>query len=379
MKPNQVVALRIPRKTGSFRRLLHLLMHFRPRGPTRRALQPFVMATVRPRRRPGGRGSRLGNPHVLIRWVSARGKFKQRGPVGLLARKKNAPRRAEATLWPEPVLDGHWRRIRFERLAWLLEHAPERLRWRWRRNKKTGPKLQVVSPRGAAWDFKLSGGAYQARRFGSSNMLSTKILSSFWSDAEIGELSPPQKLALLWILTNRDTNNLGLAKVSKRQFEFDTGVSMEELESALKLLPRTFPHQQSEHGLQVLAVNYIERQFGDVANVPSNHVYKHLCRILSQSEEWPQRLLLSRYKGLARGFYLEKGDTSPSQATRAEQSGGEQRSTEQNRARGSAEGGPYASIPDDTEVMAFALQWPGEPSSGAPKMPETSYTTGSAE
>ena len=202
-------------------------------------------------------------------------------------------------------------------------------------------------------------------------MLSTKILSSFWSDAEIGELSPPQKLALLWILTNRDTNNLGLAKVSKRQFEFDTGVSMEELESALKLLPRTFPHQQSEHGLQVLAVNYIERQFGDVANVPSNHVYKHLCRILSQSEEWPQRLLLSRYKGLARGFYLEKGDTSPSQATRAEQSGGEQRRTEQNRARGSAEGGPYASIPDDTEVMAFALQWPGEPSSGAPKMPET--------
>ena len=122
-------------------------------------------ATVRdgngtPRRRPGGRGSRLGNPHVLIRWVSARGKFKQRGPVGLLARKKNAPRRAEATLWPEPVLDGHWRRIRFERLAWLLEHAPERLRWRWRRNKKTGPKLQVVSPRGAAWDFKLSGGAW---------------------------------------------------------------------------------------------------------------------------------------------------------------------------------------------------------------------------
>ena len=78
----------------------------------------------------------------------------------LAARRKSAPRLACATLWPEPELDAAWRRIRFERLAWLLEHAPQRLRWRWQPNRKKGPRLQVVSPRGAVWDFKLSGGAW---------------------------------------------------------------------------------------------------------------------------------------------------------------------------------------------------------------------------
>lgn len=53
-----------------------------------------------------------------------------------------------------------WQRVRFARLAFLLEAAPPAIRWRWRLVKKPAPHLQVVSPRGVPWDFKLSGGAW---------------------------------------------------------------------------------------------------------------------------------------------------------------------------------------------------------------------------
>ena len=49
-----------------------------------------------------------------------------------------------------------WTRIKLGRLAWLLESAPERLRWRW---AGTG----VVSPRGVRWEYRLARGVWIRR------------------------------------------------------------------------------------------------------------------------------------------------------------------------------------------------------------------------
>ena len=54
-----------------------------------------------------------------------------------------------------------WRHIRFGLLGRLVEEVEPRLRWKWRKAVRGGrPRLQLVSPRGVAWDFKLSGGSW---------------------------------------------------------------------------------------------------------------------------------------------------------------------------------------------------------------------------
>jgi hypothetical protein len=56
-----------------------------------------------------------------------------------------------------------------------------------------------------------------------------KIDPEFWSDPEIELLTPEQKPAMLWILTNPQMNVCGFCKVSPRRFAFDTGLKEEAL------------------------------------------------------------------------------------------------------------------------------------------------------
>lgn len=57
-----------------------------------------------------------------------------------------------------------WQRIRFMVLARLLEDVPQRLRWHWAvQDEKGRRRLQIVSPRGVRWQFRLQGGAFIRR------------------------------------------------------------------------------------------------------------------------------------------------------------------------------------------------------------------------
>jgi len=49
-----------------------------------------------------------------------------------------------------------WIRIRFGRLAWLVEAAPHHLRWRWDGNV-------LVSPHGTRWEYRLARGVWLRR------------------------------------------------------------------------------------------------------------------------------------------------------------------------------------------------------------------------
>lgn len=161
--------------------------------------------------------------------------------------------------------------------------------------------------------------------------LSTKLHSSFWSDEDVGKLDAAEKLAVVWVLTNRDMNNIGFVKVSRRQFEFDTGLQSKALEGALKGLARGFVIEEQNGGLGVLSLNYVRYQFGDVAFNTKNLLFKNLLRLAAELSEGMREALLSRYEGLARGFQNSFSGISPLQApsyplegSRAEQSRAEQ-------------------------------------------------------
>lgn len=57
-----------------------------------------------------------------------------------------------------------WVRVRFARLAYLLEGTPARLRWHWRvevQGKKK--RLQVQGPHGGIFDFQMRNGTWLRR------------------------------------------------------------------------------------------------------------------------------------------------------------------------------------------------------------------------
>jgi hypothetical protein len=56
-----------------------------------------------------------------------------------------------------------WHHINLAKMARLIHgtDVPKRLRWRWHRSRPgISPALQIISPRGVAWDFRLRGGAW---------------------------------------------------------------------------------------------------------------------------------------------------------------------------------------------------------------------------
>lgn len=205
--------------------------------------------------------------------------------------------------------------------------------------------------------------------------LSAKIHSSFWSDEDIGNLTPLQKLAVAWVWTNKDRNNIGYTKGNKRQFEFDTGMPIEHLEGACKGLPRSLLLEPCDGGFEVLAVHFAHHQFTDNSITEKNYIYAHLCRLTLALNPRFQSAILERYPLLQRGFEALasplrsasplKGLISPKrreEERREEYKGGA-------GGNGDPASGRFAEIPSDEEVFAFCLEWPGEPASATPAIP----------
>lgn len=54
-----------------------------------------------------------------------------------------------------------WTRVKVMPFARLLHDVPEALRWRLARSdKKNATTLQLISPRGVVWDFRMNGGVW---------------------------------------------------------------------------------------------------------------------------------------------------------------------------------------------------------------------------
>ena len=121
--------------------------------------------------------------------------------------------------------------------------------------------------------------------------MDTKLTKRFWEDEGIAALTPEQKLALVWALTNGSVTVLGISEVTSRRFVFDTGLSIDALWSACEALPNSFVRD----GNQLLAVNYIYYQLGKGKSLVCNNIFKSAVSQLNKlSSEKLKEILLSR-------------------------------------------------------------------------------------
>ena len=107
----------------------------------------------------------------------------------------------------------------------------------------------------------------------------TYLDENFWSDPEIEELSPSQKLAFIWAISNPSCDLCGITKVSPRRFEFETGLKIDDLRGAYKGLRRSL--QAPCEGV-VFAKNYVRHQFGQGANLKRSNMAKSILKHLAK-------------------------------------------------------------------------------------------------
>ncbi|WP_066299257.1 replication protein [Bacillus sp. FJAT-29937] len=63
------------------------------------------------------------------------------------------------------------------------------------------------------------------------------VYTQFWDDPKVvEEMTPEDKYVFLYLLTNKNTKQIGIYTITKRQMAFDTGYSQEAIQSILERL-----------------------------------------------------------------------------------------------------------------------------------------------
>lgn len=60
-----------------------------------------------------------------------------------------------------------------------------------------------------------------------------KIHSNFWTDPDVEEMTPEQKLFFLWLITNPSNNQIGLYEFSPKRCAFETGWNTDTIEKLI--------------------------------------------------------------------------------------------------------------------------------------------------
>lgn len=193
-----------------------------------------------------------------------------------------------------------------------------------------------------------------------------KFPSSFWSDDDNMSLDSAHLLAYAWLKTNARRNNIGYQVVSKRKFTNETRLSEETLTSLLKTLPGHFVWDEESGTVRVWIRSFIAENWSCGQHSKNNNISQHLCGLIQELPERFREPLLASYQSLASLYQVSKNKQETTQSLPRDKS-----RAEQSRASSSFNLKGESIIPDDAEVMLFALRWPGEPASGTPQMPET--------
>lgn len=118
------------------------------------------------------------------------------------------------------------------------------------------------------------------------------IDQAFWSDPDIEGSKPGIKLTALWLITNSQTNLLGICGASEGRFLFETGLKAEALPSALEALPRAFV----KVGGVIFVRNYVRHQFGSGEKLKRNNFFVALKSIfLGIKDEELKSIILKEY------------------------------------------------------------------------------------
>lgn len=161
--------------------------------------------------------------------------------------------------------------------------------------------------------------------------MDAKISAEFWSDPAIENMSPEQKLAALWVMTSSRTTIFGFVEVSKKRFEFETGLSFEALEQIIEAHAKGF--RRVDTGIWIR--RFIAHQIGTGNQLIKNNFCKALVRELRAYEGLAvHSLVLEEYPEIKEVYhslfpeYSCKGLSSPSSGL---QSPGEEKSREEKR------------------------------------------------
>lgn len=110
--------------------------------------------------------------------------------------------------------------------------------------------------------------------------MTTLINDEIWEEME--DLTPEQKLAILWLKTNSKRNLTGATKVSARRFEFETGIKFEVLQGACKGIPRHY--EEACEGL-FWDVNSTSQNCGKGEKLIRSNISKSIVKQLLNMED----------------------------------------------------------------------------------------------
>lgn len=132
--------------------------------------------------------------------------------------------------------------------------------------------------------------------------MSPKIHPTFWSDEQVELLTAEDKLVLLWLITNPQTNLIGQGQVSPRRFQLDTGLTPDALKRACDALRGNVWFDGKTYWIR----NYIRHQFGSGEKLVSNKIFKAILSAYCQVKDDSLRQEINRdYPELAG---VEEGD-----------------------------------------------------------------------
>lgn len=86
------------------------------------------------------------------------------------------------------------------------------------------------------------------------------VNTKFWDDPWTQELSISERLLFLYLLTNPLTNLIGVYEISKRRILFDTGLTSDQLEKALKRFEKDSKCFYDEDSNHIILPNFLKNQ-----------------------------------------------------------------------------------------------------------------------
>lgn len=84
------------------------------------------------------------------------------------------------------------------------------------------------------------------------------VNTKFWEDPFIEGLRPEEKLLFLYLLTNPQTNMIGIYEVTVKRISYDTGLTSERIEKALKVFDKS--NRVFYHDNYVILPNFLKNQ-----------------------------------------------------------------------------------------------------------------------
>lgn len=90
------------------------------------------------------------------------------------------------------------------------------------------------------------------------NCLYRTISTTTWKDSKFQDLNMQEKLLFFYALTNQQTNLMGVYEISKKQIIFDTGLSPDQFDEALKTLEKNNMLKYDNETKEIYIVNFLK-------------------------------------------------------------------------------------------------------------------------